>query len=81
MHTINWKTMDKQAAQAKQVFEWIRGIIESCRDDFHFEAVDKLIQLYDAKYNGIFNITVAKYCDELENLRSTRWNAIHGILK
>ena len=26
--------------------EWIENIIQSCTDDFHFEAIDKLIELY-----------------------------------
>jgi hypothetical protein len=55
--------------------EWIDKIIDSCNDDFQFEAVDKLIDLHYAKFKN-----------EEENLelsihRAKRWNEIHAIIE
>ena len=33
----------------KDVFEWIVKIIDTCNNDFHFEGVDNLINLYYEK--------------------------------
>lgn len=61
-----------------QDYNWIYGIIQSCNNDFHFECVDALIQLFTQKYR-------MQDTDELLlNLLYTRqdkWNHIHSILK
>lgn len=55
-------------------FNWIMNIIESCTDDFHFEAVDKLIELY-------FEKTKDKDLDfQLKMKRAEKWNQIHSII-
>lgn len=57
------------------IFEWISKIIETCNQDFHFEAVDRLISLYYEREKD----TVKR--DELEMLKIQKWNLIHNILK
>lgn len=58
-----------------ELFNWLATIIESCTDDFHFEAIDKLIELYSEKVKDKDLVT------DLKNLRSKKWNDIHGIVK
>lgn len=58
-----------------QLFAWIADIIGSCNHDFHFEAVENLIQLY-------FKRTADEIGrDELKILAQERWNDIHLILR
>lgn len=58
-----------------ELFNWLSAIIESCTDDFHFQAIDKLIDLYSEKVKDQDLVT------DLKNLRSKKWNDIHGIVK
>ena len=58
-----------------EIFNWIAAIINSCTDDFHFEAVDKLIEIFDAKFNN------EDLSLELKTLRAVKWNDIHGIIE
>jgi len=55
--------------------EWIANIIESCTDDFHFEAIDKLIELYQEKTKD------EDFTSDLKMLRAKKWNEIHAIVK
>ena len=55
--------------------EWIANIIESCTDDFHFEAIDKLIELYQEKTKD------EDLTSDLKMLRAKKWNEIHAIVK
>ena len=55
-------------------FTWITNIIESCTNDFHFSCADVLISLFKLKYAN------DELATELLNLRSKKWNTIHGIL-
>ena len=58
----------------KDVFEWIVKIIDTCNNDFHFEGVDNLINLYyEKEKNEDLKI-------ELHLLRNKKWNEIHDIL-
>ena len=55
-------------------YNWLQNIIDSSNNDFHFEGVDKLITLFEAKY-----------CDSpltlcLQEQRQMHWNTIHSIL-
>lgn len=59
----------------EKTYYWIVNIIESCRDDFQFSCVDKLIDLYFDKYKDE-NTKI-----ELMFLRATKWNAIHDIIE
>jgi hypothetical protein len=56
------------------IYDWIVRIIDTCNNDFHFEAVDKIIELYYEKYQD------EKKKIELEYLRTIKWNEIHGII-
>ncbi len=58
----------------KEVFNWIANIIESCNNDFHFEAVDILIELFSIRYNDVETTL------RLTIKREEKWNAIHTIL-
>lgn len=57
------------------IYEWIVKVIDTCYHDFHFEALDNLINLY---YDRVKD-EVKK--NELEMLRAQKWNEIHMILK
>ena len=58
----------------KDDFEWIVKIIDTCNNDFHFEGVDNLINLYyEKEKNEDLKI-------ELQLLRNKKWNEIHDIL-
>ena len=61
--------------EKNHVFEWIKKIIETCNNDFHFEAVDKLIELFNDKFNDEDSLI------ELRLMKEQKWNDIHGILK
>jgi hypothetical protein len=59
----------------RELFEWVAKIIDTCTNDFHFSAIDKLIELfYEVEKNK-------SQKDELTFLRQQKWNKIHGILK
>lgn len=59
----------------RQLFDWISVIISSCTDDFHFEAVDKLIDLFYERTKD------EKITTELRLKRALKWNEIHAIVK
>lgn len=61
--------------ELQQHYNWIMGIIDSCRHDFHFEGVDRLIELFNARHQHDALHT------SLLQLRAARWNSIHSILK
>lgn len=54
---------------------WISKIIDSCTDDFQFEAVDKLIELYFERFKN------KEEQLELSLLRAKKWNEIHLIIE
>lgn len=58
----------------KSIFDWIANIIESCNNDFHFEAVEKLISLYESRTND------ADMVLKLRELKQLKWFAITNIL-
>jgi len=58
----------------RDLFKWISTIIDTCYHDFHFEAVDNLIKLYDEKVKD------ADKTLELQLLRTRKWNEIHFFL-
>jgi hypothetical protein len=55
--------------------EWIIKIIESCKDDFQFEAVDRLISLHHERFKNEEEFL------ELSHKRAEKWNLIHGIIE
>lgn len=56
------------------IFEWICRIIDTCNNDFHFEAIDRLIALYFEREKDESKVI------ELETLKIRKWNEIHHIL-
>jgi hypothetical protein len=55
-------------------FEWVAKIIETSTNDFHFTAVDRLIELfYEIEKDEALT-------HELRVLRNNKWNEIHHIL-
>jgi hypothetical protein len=64
----------QQAMDKNNIYEWIVKIIQTCNNNFHFEAVDKLIELFYEKEND------EQLKIELQILRQQKWNEIHNIL-
>lgn len=59
----------------ENIKEWVSKIIESCKDDFQFEAVDRLIDLYYIKFGN-----EEGYLD-LQLERAKKWNDVHVIIE
>ena len=59
----------------QQAYVWIQNIIDSSNNDFHFDGVDKIIDLFHTKYNNS-PLTIC-----LQEQRQAHWNTIHSILK
>lgn len=57
-----------------EVYEWIVKIISTCQDDFHFDCVDKLIDLFYVRFGD------ADKRDDLIMIRNDKWNETHAIL-
>lgn len=56
------------------IYNWLLKIIETCNNDFHFEAVDKLIELFYEKEKD------ESLTDSLKLARADKWKEIHHIL-
>jgi hypothetical protein len=54
---------------------WVMKIIDSCNDDFQFEAVDRLIDLHYERFKNEEEFL------ELSVTRARKWNDIHGIVE
>ena len=59
-------------------YKWILNIIKSCNNDFHFEGVDKLIELFATRHGNVSKFDSLLY-DLLYN-RKNQWDHIHTIL-
>jgi hypothetical protein len=57
-----------------EVYDWIVKIINTCTDDFHFDCVDKLIDLFYVRFGD------ENKRDDLIMIRSQKWNETHAIL-
>lgn len=64
-----------ETGKERDLYEWLVKIIDTCCHDFHFEAVDNLIELYYERVKDEAKKT------ELQMLRQNKWNEIHYILK
>jgi hypothetical protein len=62
-------------SKAKDMFLWVAKIIDTCNNDFHFEAIDNLIEIHFKNFKD------KKLKLDLELLRAQKWNEIHVILK
>jgi hypothetical protein len=60
--------------KAQETFEWISRIIETSNNDFHFEAIDKLIDLH------FMNFQDEELKEKLIEKKINKWNEIHLIL-
>lgn len=49
--TNGTETKEKKNKDAAAAFEWVNGIIESCRDPFQLGAAKKLVDFYTEIYN------------------------------
>ena len=58
--------------EIKKTFEWIKNIIDSCTDDFHFDSVDRLIDLFSEKLEKKDSNDVM--ISELRAYRTWKWN-------
>ena len=61
--------------EAQNVYSWLLTIIDSSTNDFHFEGVDNLIELFAKKFPNDVNLH-----NLLIDIRQKRWNSIHVIL-
>ena len=66
----------KQLDAMQSDYNWISNIIQSCTNSFHFQAVDKLIELFEARYNNIDSTTTT----DLKQKRQNQFNDCHFIL-
>lgn len=60
--------------EKQQNYNWLMNIIDSCNNDFHFTAVDKLIELFLSRHKD------ETLTDCLKAQRTSHWNFIHSIL-
>jgi hypothetical protein len=58
----------------KEIYEWLEKVIKTCSNDFHFEGIDRLIELFYDKFKD------EAMTNELKLLRMQVWNDIHLIL-
>jgi hypothetical protein len=56
------------------IYDWVAKIISTCTHDFHFEAVDRLLELYYEREKDDVKLT------ELRMLKKIKWDEIHNIL-
>lgn len=61
--------------EQQSLYNWIMNIIDSCNNDFHFEAADKLIELFEQRVKNQ-DLVIC-----LKQQRERHWNSIHSILK
>ena len=58
----------------EDIFQWIVNIIQTCNNDFHFDSVDKLIELYLQREKDEQQYIALKL------LRKAKWDEIHNVL-
>ena len=61
--------------RVEPIYDWVCRIIDTCNHDFHFEAVDRLIDLFYEREKD-----EAKKL-ELQIRKQDKWNQIHYIVK
>jgi hypothetical protein len=60
--------------ESHSTFQWLQGVIDSCKHRFHLECVDRLIELYYEKHRD------EQLCDELKLMRQAKYDEIHSLL-
>jgi hypothetical protein len=73
MITTTLRNSIKMKTDSDTIYDWVVRIIDTCNNDFHFESVDKLIELY---YNKTKD--ESRYID-LQLLRHSRYKDVHSI--
>jgi hypothetical protein len=58
--------------EQQQTYNWIMSIIDSCNNTFHFEAVNRIIDLYMHKYKDMPQTTHLLLLH-----RATHFNNVH----
>lgn len=66
--------MSKQLEPHDEIFEWICKIIDSASHGFHFDSINRIIELYFER-NGDQEKKL-----ELLLLMQKKWNEIHFII-
>lgn len=57
-------------------YTWIMSITDSCLHTFHFNCVDKLIELFIQHHPKESDLHTC-----LQQQRTARWNNVHNILQ
>lgn len=60
--------------RTETIYDWMCRIIDTCYHDFHFEAIDRLIDLYFEREKDEQKRT------ELLMRKKKKWDEIHFIL-
>lgn len=60
--------------KSQEIFDWIAKIIATCNNDFHFDAIDVLIERHFETF-GDENMKT-----DLKLIKKAKWNEIHLIL-
>ena len=64
----------RMISETDTTFDWIVRIIDTCNNDFHFESIDNLIELYYLKTGN-----EDKYIN-LQLIRIQKYKLVHGQL-
>lgn len=59
----------------QEIYKWLICIIDTVNNDYHFEGVDNLIELFAKRFPGNENLIIC-----LKQARQDKWNDIHHIL-
>lgn len=55
-------------------YEWICRIIETCNNQFHFDGIDRLIELFGENFKDENKVVL------LKNIRNQKFAEVHNIL-
>jgi hypothetical protein len=62
-------------SRADKAFDWIVKIIDTCNNQFHFDGVDNLINLFSTIHPEQKDRVL-----QLQIMRQDKWNSVHNIL-
>jgi len=60
---------------AQEAYNWIKKVIDSCENTFHFDGADALIELFVKRHPEETNLIMF-----LQTQRSERFKKVHSIL-
>jgi hypothetical protein len=61
--------------KVEKAYDWITRITATCNNQFHFDGLDKLIELFATNFPEEL-----EKIDELKMKRFEKWNEVHNIL-